>query len=239
MESLRFRGRWNKVQLLEYTSRHFAPVTPTGEWPTLFFLHIKRVAVPAVVSAGLLTRAPSAPCSRVPLSSRRSVSSSGEVLCLLCACVHRGGVSQCGRMCGECLLPALCVCVSVCAAKWCSVCVCVCVFSAGEGIWMENGQAANFLGSASLQIALSHKLPTTLPYPRCPTASPSNSPLSDSEILKCRAGSEQPLAQGELISKDRPWKGRRNYSILWVQLRRWTSPDKKLQFGDLTLMRSP
>lgn len=60
---------------------------------------------------------------------------------------------------------------------------------------MENGQAAN-LGFVSLQIALSYKLPIMLPYPCCPTASPSNSPLSDSEILKCRPGRRPPLASG-------------------------------------------
>lgn len=65
---------------------------------------------------------------------------------------------------------------------------------------MENRQAAN-LGFVSLQIALSYKLPITLPYPRCPTASPSNSPLSDSEILKCRPGRQRTLAHGTNLTE--------------------------------------
>lgn len=111
----------------------------------------------------------------------------GSALFTLCVCVHRGvcvSVSVGGLMCGDCLLSGgVCVCVSLCVCVQPSA-VCLCV---GEGIWMENGQAAN-LGFVSLQITLSYKLPIMLPYPRCPTASPSNSPLSDSEILKCRPG---------------------------------------------------
>ena len=69
---------------------------------------------------------------------------------------------------------------------------------------MENGQATN-LGIVSLQIALSYKLPIALPC--WPTPSPSNSPLSDSEMLKCRP-CRRPLLEngtnftGTLIKKN-------------------------------------
>lgn len=77
----------------------------------------------------------------------------------------------------------------VCAAKWCvSVC--------SRGNLNEKTWKVANLGFVSLQVPLSYKLPITLPYPCCPRASPSNSPLIDSEILKCRPGRQQPLAHG-------------------------------------------
>ena len=60
---------------------------------------------------------------------------------------------------------------------------------------MENGQAAK-LGFVSLQITLSYKLPIMLPYPYWPAPSPSNSLLSDYEILKCRPRIRPLLANG-------------------------------------------
>lgn len=58
---------------------------------------------------------------------------------------------------------------------------------------MENGQAANWAlypcGSLSATSCLSRSLNHA-----APTASPSNSPLSDSEILKCGPGRRLQLA---------------------------------------------
>lgn len=49
---------------------------------------------------------------------------------------------------------------------------------------MNGKRAGSQLGFVSLQTALSYKLPITLSYPRCPTASPSNSPLSGTENIE-------------------------------------------------------
>lgn len=112
------------------------------------------------------------------------------MLCLLCASVHRGDVSVCRRTGGgrekdkerENIWR-------VCAAKWCvSVC--------SRGNLNEKTWKVANLGFVSLQVPLSYKLPITLPYPCCPRPPPSNSPLNDSEILKCRPGRQQPLAHG-------------------------------------------
>lgn len=60
---------------------------------------------------------------------------------------------------------------------------------------MENGQAANWAlypsGSPSATSCLSRPLNRA-----APAASPGNSPLSDSEILKQRRGGRPPLARG-------------------------------------------
>lgn len=57
---------------------------------------------------------------------------------------------------------------------------------------METGQAANW-AFVSVQIALRYKLPKALLYPCCSAALPTNSPLRDSEALKCKQGGQLTL----------------------------------------------
>lgn len=83
---------------------------------------------------------------------------------------------------GSCLV-SVCMCVWAYESECCQV-VCVCVLER-EYEWKTGRQPTWALYPSRLLSAIScPSLPPS--YPCCPTASPGNSPLSDSEILKCK-----------------------------------------------------